>query len=200
MEQVLRIGLPVYFAAFFGVAFVWRSYVVWKETGVNPYVLGRSDSAYDFLGFAYRLSLAMNFVAIFLYSFVPPLYGYIAPIRWLEILPLQVFGLILLFATLIWIAIAQKQMGGSWRVGIDIEVKTDLVYKGLFTISRNPIFFGMRIAVVGFFLAIPNALTFCSMILSDMLMQIQVRLEEKHLKKLHGGKYLDYKKKVRRWI
>ncbi len=200
MDQVLRIGLPVYFAAFFGVAFFWRSYVVWKETGVNPYVLGRSDSAYDFLGFAYRLSLAMNFIAILFFSFVPDYYEYIAPIRWLEILPLQFFGLFLVFVTLVWIAIAQKQMGGSWRVGIDVKVKTDLVYKGLFTVSRNPIFFGMRIAVVGFFLAIPNGLTFCSMILSDMLMQIQVRLEEEHLEKLHGGKYLEYKKKVKRWI
>lgn len=200
MDQVLRIGLPIYFAVFFGVAFFWRSYVVWKETGINPYVLGKSDSAYDFLGFAYRLSLAMNFVVIVFYSFVPQYYEYIAPFRWLEVFPLQIFGLILIFATLVWIAIAQKQMGASWRVGIDKENDTALVNKGLFTVSRNPIFFGMRIAVVGFFLAIPNALTFCSMVLSDMLMQIQVRLEEEHLEKLHGERYLEYKRSVRRWI
>lgn len=200
MNQVLRIGLPVYFAAFFGVAFFWRSYVVWKETGVNPYVLGKSDSAYDFLGFAFRLTLAMNFVAILLYSFLPQFYEYIAPIKWLESIPVQIIGLILLFITLLWIAIAQKQMGASWRVGIDKERKTDLVLAGLYTVSRNPIFFGMRIAVVGLFLTIPSAITFCTMVLGDMLMQVQVRLEEEHLATLHGEKYLDYKGKVRRWI
>ncbi len=196
----MRIGLPIYFVAFFAVGFFWRSYVVWKKTGVNPYVLGRSDSAYDYLGFAYRLSLAMNLIAIVFYSFIPTFYEHIAPIHWLEKLPTRIFGLFLLFATLLWIAIAQKQMGSSWRVGIDNENKTKLVNRGLFTISRNPIFFGMRIAVFGFFLALPNVLTFCSMVLSEVLMQIQVRLEEEHLEKLHGEKYLEYKRKVRRWI
>ena len=46
------------------------------------------------------------------------------------------------------------QMGKSWRIGIDTENKTDLVEKGLFTVSRNPIFFGMRMALFGFFLSL----------------------------------------------
>lgn len=200
IDKILQIALPIYFAAFFALAFFWRSYIVWKETGINPYVLGKSDSAYDFLGLAFRLTLALNFMAIVIFSFLPRFYEFIAPIKWLEIVPLQIFGLVLITAALVWIVIAQKQMQTSWRVGIDTENKTDLVYRGLFTISRNPIFLGMRLTVFGVFLAIPNALTFASMLLSDVLMQVQVRLEEEHLTKLHGENYLEFKRKVRRWL
>ena len=200
MDQVLRIGLPVYFAAFFVFAFFWRSYLVWKKTGVNPYVFGRSDSAYDYVGVGFRLSLVLNLIAIVFFAFFGSWYEYLAPIRWLDSFWLQALGLILLFGSLIWIALAQAQMGDSWRVGIDKKTRTELVETGFFRFSRNPIFLGMRFTGLGLFLAIPNALTFATFIMGDVLMQVQVRLEEEFLTGLHGKKYEDFKNKVRRWI
>jgi protein-S-isoprenylcysteine O-methyltransferase Ste14 len=75
-----------------------------------------------------------------------------------------------------------------------------LVEKGLFTLSRNPIFFGMRAALFGFFLTLPNAFTLLAIVLADVLMQIQVRLEEEFLQSAHGESYENYCRKVRRWI
>ena len=200
MEQVLRIGLPIYYVAFFGIAFFWRSYLVWKRTGINPYVFGKTDSAYDYIGVGYRFSLALGFVAIVVFSFLPGYYQYLAPLTWLETVPTQGIGLGLLIAALAFVAVAQGQMGRSWRVGIDLENKTELVNNGLFKISRNPIFLGMRVSGLGFFLAIPNALTFATLVMGEVLMQVQVRLEEEFLLDLHGEKYKEFKKKVRRWI
>ncbi len=196
----MKIGLPVYYAAFFLFAFFLRSYVVWKQTGVNPYVFGRTDSAYDWVGVGFRWSLFLNFIAILFYSFIPSYYEFVGPLKWLEISWLQIVGIVLLFASLVWIAIAQAQMGASWRVGIDKKIKTDLVRRGFYKVSRNPIFLGMRFTGLGLFFAIPNAITFATFVMGDVLMQIQVRLEEEHLTNLHGASYLEFKKQVRRWI
>ncbi len=200
MDEFLRIGLPVYYFAFFVLAFFWRSYLVWKKTGIVPYVFGKTDSPYDWVGAGFKLSLLLNFVAIMAFSFFRSAYDYIAPFKWLEIPALQLIGMAMLFVSLVWIAIAQAQMGTSWRVGIDREHDTELVENGLFKISRNPIFLGMRITGLGFFLAIPNALTFATFVMGDVLTQVQVRLEEEFLQGKHGEKYEEFKNRVRRWI
>jgi protein-S-isoprenylcysteine O-methyltransferase Ste14 len=200
MEDVLRIILPVYLTVYFAVAFVWRSVAVYRTTGINPYVLGGSDNAYDYIGATFRLTFLAVVGVIILFSAFSPFYDYAAPIRWLEHDFIRWFGLALLVASLVWTAIAQFQMGASWRIGIDKKNETELVEKGLFSVSRNPIFLGMQLALAGFFLTIPNAVTLLTMVLGDVLMQIQVRLEEEHLKNLHGEKYAEFCGKVRRWI
>ncbi|HXH19364.1 MAG TPA: isoprenylcysteine carboxylmethyltransferase family protein, partial [Chitinophagales bacterium] len=78
--------------------------------------------------------------------------------------------------------------------------KTKLITTGLFRYSRNPIYLGMVLALLGVFLIAPTALILLILVVCYVLMQIQIRLEEEHLIKLHGQAYLDYKKKVRRWI
>ena len=91
-------------------------------------------------------------------------------------------------------------MGTSWRIGIDKENRTELVGKGIFTVSRNPIFLGMRVGLLAIFLIIPSAITLLALVLGDVLLQIQVRLEEEHLRNLHGEAYENYRGQVRRWI
>lgn len=95
---------------------------------------------------------------------------------------------------------AQAQMGESWRIGIDHEHQTALVRTGVFGLSRNPIFLGMTITLVGLFLAIPNALTALTFLTGVVLIHIQVRLEEEFLAQNHGQEYCQYKQQVRRWL
>lgn len=110
------------------------------------------------------------------------------------------FGLGLLASSLIWTMMAQGHMKNSWRIGIDTETKTELVTTGLFRFSRNPIFLGMIISLIGLFLTTPNALTGLFLILGYVLIAIQIRLEEEFLAKEHGQAYINYQKKVRRLI
>jgi protein-S-isoprenylcysteine O-methyltransferase Ste14 len=200
MDEALRIILPVYLSAYFGVAFAWRSIAVWRRTGINPYVLGRTDSAYDYIGVVFRLVFGLLGAAILLFSVVKPVYVYTVPIEWLDLAAIKWAGLVLLLVSFVWTAAAQMQMGTSWRIGIDKENRTELVRKGFFTVSRNPIFLGMRVGLLGVFLLIPSAITLLTVVLGDVLMQIQVRLEEEHLRGLHGEAYEDYRGQVRRWI
>ncbi len=200
MNTFLRFALPVFLAVFFFAAMFWRSYQTWKVTGVNPYKLGSTDSAHDYNGFLFRVVLATTAVVVGVYSFAPALYPYLTPIQWLEQPLLAGMGLALLAFALIWVLIAQNQMGESWRIGIDESAKTPLIEKGLFSRSRNPIFLGMRILLVGLFLSIPNAATLSIWLVGDTLMQLQVRLEEAYLRQLHGMSYTNYCQRVRRWL
>jgi protein-S-isoprenylcysteine O-methyltransferase Ste14 len=127
-------------------------------------------------------------------------YAYLAPILWLDCIILKYAGLFLLAVSFIWTLLAQAQMGNSWRIGIDANTKTPLVTHGIFGISRNPIFLGMRVTLLGLFLILPNAVTFATLLLGDALMQIQVRLEEEHLRQTHGEAYRNYCQRTRRWL
>jgi protein-S-isoprenylcysteine O-methyltransferase Ste14 len=200
VNEALRIILPVYLTVFFLVAFVGRSYLVWKRTGINPYVVGKLDRPIDFVENYYPLPTLAILATTLTYSFLPQFYQYASPIAWLDLFWVKVAGLVLMGFALVWTATAQMQMGKSWRIGIDPDNKTELVEKGLFAVSRNPIFLGMRLALWGFFLTLPSAVSLAAVVLADLLMQIQVRLEEDFLRGEHGDKYAEFCGRVRRWI
>ena len=108
--------------------------------------------------------------------------------------------MVLLLISLAWTVVAQAQMGASWRIGIDEERRTPLVREGVFGLSRNPIFLGMMLTLLGLFLVIPSAVTLLVLGLGVVLIQIQVRLEEEFLSGAHGRDYEEYRRGVRRWL
>lgn len=196
----MQIILPLYLLAFFAIGFLWRSYLVYRRTGVNPYVVTKHGRPIDFVGVLYRVPAALLLFVTLAFTFSPRVYEFTTPIVWLENSAIQILGLILMTAGIGWTAIAQTQMGNAWRIGIDAENKTELIERGLFSISRNPIFLGNRVTLVGFFLALPNAVTLVVVVLADVLIQVQVRLEEEFLTGAHGDKYRKFCGRVRRWI
>ncbi|HQU81691.1 MAG TPA: methyltransferase [Pyrinomonadaceae bacterium] len=192
--------LITYLIIYFGAAFVLPSYRVWKRTGVNPVTFRGADTAHDYIGKLFKIVMLILTLAVIIYAFAPNFYLYLLPIVWLENYTVQYVGIGLLLLSLGWTVLAQIQMGNSWRIGIDEEKETALVQSGLFRLSRNPIFLGMQITLLGFFLAAPNALTLLILVLGLVLIQIQVRLEEEFLSKIHGAKYDDFRSQVRRWF
>ena len=91
-------------------------------------------------------------------------------------------------------------MGASWRIGIDAAAQPPLVRSGLFALSRNPIFLGMRLALLGLFLALPTGATLAILLLGEVLMQVQVRLEEAHLSEALGRNMKPIADSTRRWL
>lgn len=192
--------LVVWLLVYFAVAFVLPSYRVWKKTGVNPITFSGADNAHDYVGKIFKVVMLGLSLVIILYAFVPNYYSFLLPIVWLENQTVQIAGISLLLASLGWTVLAQIQMGNSWRIGIDEEKKTALVQSGLFRVSRNPIFLGMIVTLIGVFLTIPNALTILFFALGFVLIQIQVRLEEEFLTEMQGDDYAKYRRTVRRWL
>lgn len=196
----LRYLLPLYLCLYLGAAFFWRSFVVWKRTGINPVVFKTTDSAHDYIGRVFKLLFALIVIVVLVHSFWHKGYQLFLPIEWLERRWITTAGAILLVVSLVWTLAAQTQMGESWRIGIDHEHQTALVRSGVFGFSRNPIFLGMIITLVGLFLVVPNALTLLTLVTGVLLIGIQVRLEEAFLLESHGEDYARYKLHVRRWF
>ncbi|MCW1962216.1 methyltransferase family protein [Chryseobacterium viscerum] len=200
MADFIRFFIPSYFMIFFLVSFVGISYKVAGQIGKSPNVLPKDDSAYGLVGFYFKLILFALFMYTILLLFFPE-YMYDAfKINILEYDFFHYIGFVLMIVALIWVILAQLQMKNSWRIGIDSTTKTELVTHGLFRISRNPIFLGMTISLVGFFLVFPTVIAFSFLLMGNVLMQIQIRLEEEYLIKEHGEIYLTYKKRVNRML
>lgn len=76
-----------------------------------------------------------------------------------------------------------------------------MVIEGTYKFTRNPMYLGVAIALLGISIFIGNLLSFLSPIIFFLIMNYQfVPKEEKLLEQIFGKKYLDYKKIVRRWI
>ncbi len=197
---ILKIYLPIYFVAYIMLSFVLPSWRVYRQTGINPITFGKTDNAHDFIGLQMKVFTALLAVAILLFSFYPVGYRYLVPIIYL-VKPLVFWvGMGFMHISLLWIIIAQYQMGQSWRIGIDEANQTELKQVGLFGMSRNPIFLGMVVSLLGIFLVLPNILTAICLVSSYLLIAIQIRLEEEFLQKQHGDAYTAYKNNVRRWL
>lgn len=200
MEGFIKYFAAIFFIAYMFIAFVYPSVRTYKQTGINPVTFSNSDNAHDYIGRLFKIILTLIPMTIIVYWIDDNVYLFLLPATYLELQILQVAGIILCLLSLLWTIVAQWQMGKSWRIGLDENNKTDLISTGLFGISRNPIFLGMLITLLGFFLLMPNAITLLVLVSGFMLIQIQVRLEEDFLLKQHGTNYEYYKKSVKRFI
>ncbi len=200
METLIRVSLPIYFALYLLVSFVLPSYRTFKRTGINPITFGQTNSAHDYIGYIMKVMILLLLLLIISYTIGQDVYQYSFPLQSLQVMGLRYLGLIFLVCSLVWIVVAQMQMDVSWRIGIDEKNPTALKTNGLFSVSRNPIFLGMIVTLVGFFLILPSALSLLLMVLNYVVIQIQVRLEEAFLRQQHANEYLQYFKKVRRFI
>ena len=200
MREFLVVFLPLYFIAFFGFAFLWRSWRTWKITGLNPYTLMKNPGVEQVTNRYFRLLPFLSLGVMVVYLLPPSYYALLGPLYWLESTPLQFVGIAFMCVALVLIIIAQAQMGTSWRIGVDYENETAFVQHGLFRYSRNPIFLGIMLSVSGYLLVLPNSVTLVIVMLDLALIQVQIRLEEDHLAAQHGEDYARYCSTVRRWM
>ena len=76
-----------------------------------------------------------------------------------------------------------------------------LVIRGAYKYSRNPMYLGGLISLIGLAIISQNILSFIIPILYIITINIIfIQYEEKILEQLFGNEYLEYKHKVRRWI
>ncbi|MBR8536733.1 isoprenylcysteine carboxylmethyltransferase family protein [Carboxylicivirga sediminis] len=192
--------LFIFYCIFLVALFIIPSYITYKRTGINPFKFSKEESAINYVGKAYKIISAIAFVTIALNSFLPSAMQFLVSIEYLKSDIIVWIGLGLLHLSFIIIFIAQRNMANEWRIGIDNENEVNLITKGLFGISRNPIFLGVLIVFVGMFLIIPNAVTLVILISGFIVIQVQVRLEEEFLLTSLGDEYIEYMTKVNRWL
>lgn len=191
-----RPALPAATLAFLLFAMVLPSVRLRRRTGRTALVLHRSGPP---LQRVIGMGMALFMGAIVLWSAAYLAFDEQALGVWRVPDALRWSGWALVAMGFIFTVTAQVQMGASWRIGIDSD-RTELVTGGLFGVVRNPIFSGMLVVVTGIALATPSAWTVMGWLDYVLLVSLQVRLEEEHLLRLHGGAYQHYAARVGRFV
>jgi protein-S-isoprenylcysteine O-methyltransferase Ste14 len=102
-------------------------------------------------------------------------------------------GLLVLFASLV-------SFGRSFRVGIDVDQPDKLVTTGIFAFSRNPIYVGFALVLVGQFLVFPNWVPLVYLAAGFVLFHRQVLREESFMRQHYSEEYAKYCRRVRRYL
>lgn len=102
------------------------------------------------------------------------------------------------------VSIAVTAAGLFWRAGtpvIPFEKSTALVTGGLFQFTRNPMYLGMIVLLLGagvIFGSVGSLLPIP--LFAWIIVRNFIRGEENFLLEIFGDEYLKYKSKVRRWL
>ena len=81
------------------------------------------------------------------------------------------------------------------------EISSALVTNGIFRISRNPMYLGMLLILLGIAILMGTLSPFVIIIIFGVVMELVfVRREEEMLEDKFGSEWNDYKKKVKKWL
>lgn len=110
-------------------------------------------------------------------------------------------GCLCILATVALYATAIRTLHQAKTTVLPTKISEHLVTSGPFAFTRNPIYLGNVLLLIGVALVTGNAwllpLAFAAGALTSRL---AIRGEERHLDQRFGKKYRDYAKRVRRWL
>ena len=113
----------------------------------------------------------------------------------------RIIGAAVAIAGTIVFIIAVWTMRDSWRAGVSKTDQTELVTNGIYQMSRNPAFLGFDLLYIGTLLMFFNWILCGLTVFAIIMYHLQiVNVEEDFLLATFGNEYLQYKKKVCRYI
>ncbi len=113
---------------------------------------------------------------------------------------IRIIGAILGFIGDLVFLLAITCMKDSWRAGIPKSDKTKLVTNGIYKISRNPAFLGFDLVYIGILLLYFNPINLIFTLFAIIMLHLQILQEEKFMEATFNDEYIDYKKKVFRYL
>jgi len=127
------------------------------------------------------------------FHFILPKFNYIQS-------PYNYLGVILIILGL-WLTIWPWQIFKKHNTSERFVQSKALVTEGPYEFSRNPMYLGMTLVLLGLVIVIQNILSFIFPVLFFLVIHFMfVPYEEEKNEQDFGQKYLGYKNKVRKWI
>lgn len=127
--------------------------------------------------------------------------NFIFPIKRIIVYPYNYLGIILILGGILidvwgWTLFRKRKTTLN-----PYKVPSKLENSGPFKISRNPRYLGMELVLLGLSILLGSLSTFIFPILFIFLIEkLFIIFEEKILQKRFEKSYLDYKKRVRKWV
>ena len=114
--------------------------------------------------------------------------------------PAKVAGVLLISSGLIVFILAFFNFGDSWRVGVDYETPGALVTRGIFSLTRNPIYVLIDSWFIGTLLINGTLIFLVLAVLAIAAQHWQILREEEFLKQRYGEAYERYRNRVPRYL
>jgi protein-S-isoprenylcysteine O-methyltransferase Ste14 len=126
---------------------------------------------------------------------------YLLPIAQLIPPPWSYGGAVLIIAGILMSAAGASSFRKAGTPVIPFETSTALVLGGLYRFTRNPMYLGMTIALLGAAVLFGTLGAFLPLPLFVWVIQTRfIAGEERFLEEIFGQQYLAYKRRVRRWL
>lgn len=126
---------------------------------------------------------------------------YLIPIKEIIFYPYKYFGILFIILGIylnLKVYFVYKKVKNPMKPD---EIPNVLITSSVFKITRNPIYLGMFLILLGEAIFLGSLISFTLPIVFIILVdRITIPAEEKILEKRFGKKYLNYKNIVRRWI
>jgi protein-S-isoprenylcysteine O-methyltransferase Ste14 len=147
-----------------------------------------------------------------MHTILPPTYFYSAVVLavllhlllpWRPVLffPLRLFGLIPLGAGIAFTLLADRAMKRAGTSVKSFERSAKLLTGGVFAISRNPMYLGMALILLGLAVLMGTATPFLPAVALPLLLdRVWIEPEERSLEQQFGERFLRYRNKVSRWL
>ena len=177
--------------AFYGVYCI--KLISQRKQGIQTNLLGKGKE-----GFVKAIEISLKIV-----TFIVPIVELISIYMntYIEITWIRVLGCILGILGVGVFVISILTMRDSWRAGVPNDEKTELVTTGIYAYSRNPAFLGFDLIYLSILFMFFNWGLLVITVLTVVMFHLQiVKVEEDFLIKTFGEEYLEYRKKVCRYI
>jgi protein-S-isoprenylcysteine O-methyltransferase Ste14 len=130
---------------------------------------------------------------LLLHFALPGAYWNVGPARWAG-LPFALLGTLL-------VLLSVRRFGALGTTLRPFEEPSLLVTQGGFRFSRNPMYAGMGLALVGAAIMLGSATPLLVIPLYVAIVQVRfIAHEERVLERRFGAAYRDYRRRVRRWF
>jgi protein-S-isoprenylcysteine O-methyltransferase Ste14 len=186
--------LAIYAAVMSGIIVRYR-----RRYGRSPIRLSGSGGAMDRI----REAALILFGVLLVWQAVAAAFGLYIPLGNRLFDPLPALGTIVAFAGALLILSAIATMGASWEIPVSAERDSPaagLITSGPFRFSRNPIYLGFGITIVGWMLLIPAILSLVIVIGAILNLRYQALEEEEYLIRTYGADYEAWAREVGRFV
>lgn len=163
--------------------------------GINPIAVGAGKNGLELLvellSFA---GLVVWLIAVLLFASRAALPIFPSPLDTMLInsMAAKIAGVALSTLGMVMFMMAYVSFGDSWRMGFDVSKPGPMVTKGVFALTRNPIYLFLDLWFIGIFLINRRLMFLIFAVLAVIAMHWQILQEEVFLAQLYGQPYRNY--------
>jgi len=118
----------------------------------------------------------------------------------LDGLAIRALGALLVLGGLLAYVVALRDLGTSWRLGLDRTAPGPLVTEGLYRWTRHPIYVALDLFFIGTFLVLGRLIFLVLALVWAPLLHAIMTREERFLTQRYGAAYRDYCRRTKRYF